>query len=184
MKAIQKGFTLIELMIVVAIIGILAAIAIPAYQDYTIRSQVSEGMTLAGDIKAALRSTWRRPANGRWTWSRRASARRAVPRQVGPLRRSRRRDQRHDQDHYGRDANAKISQVGLAARLQPLRQREWRRRVGVRLADGSGRHVTTPDGAVDSASGRRIGTRPGRQAHAGFLPHVLRRCLIDWLITA
>ena len=54
MKAIQKGFTLIELMIVVAIIGILAAIAIPAYQDYTIRAQVSEGLTLASDIKAGI----------------------------------------------------------------------------------------------------------------------------------
>jgi type IV pilus assembly protein PilA len=54
MKAIQKGFTLIELMIVVAIIGILAAIAIPAYQDYTIRAQVSEGLTLASDIKAGV----------------------------------------------------------------------------------------------------------------------------------
>jgi len=54
MKKVQQGFTLIELMIVVAIIGILAAIAIPAYQDYTIRAQVSEGLTLAAAAKAAV----------------------------------------------------------------------------------------------------------------------------------
>ena len=58
MKTVQKGFTLIELMIVVAIIGILAAIAIPAYQDYTIRAQVSEGLSLAAAAKAAVAETW------------------------------------------------------------------------------------------------------------------------------
>ena len=54
MKAIQKGFTLIELMIVVAIIGILAAIALPAYQDYTARAQMSEALVLADGQKGAV----------------------------------------------------------------------------------------------------------------------------------
>jgi type IV pilus assembly protein PilA len=58
MKKIHQGFTLIELMIVVAIIAILAAIAIPAYQDYTIRSQASEAMTLAAGAKTAVAETF------------------------------------------------------------------------------------------------------------------------------
>jgi len=68
MKKFQQGFTLIELMIVVAIIGILAAIAIPAYQDYTIRAQVSEGVNLADGLKTPMadyyndQGAW--PANG------------------------------------------------------------------------------------------------------------------------
>jgi type IV pilus assembly protein PilA len=64
MKKVQQGFTLIELMIVVAIIGILAAIAIPQYQDYTVRTRVSEAAVLADGSKTAVAEFFN--TNSRW----------------------------------------------------------------------------------------------------------------------
>ncbi|ENW1597851.1 pilin, partial [Neisseria gonorrhoeae] len=64
MNTLQKGFTLIELMIVIAIVGILAAVALPAYQDYTARAQVSEAILLAEGQKSAVTEYYLN--NGEW----------------------------------------------------------------------------------------------------------------------
>lgn len=63
MRALQRGFSLIELMIVVSIIGILSSMAIPAYQDFIIRSQVSEGLVVMTGIKNAVTETWAQTGN-------------------------------------------------------------------------------------------------------------------------
>ncbi|RZG72688.1 prepilin-type N-terminal cleavage/methylation domain-containing protein [Acinetobacter wuhouensis] len=69
MKSVQKGFTLIELMIVIAIIGILAAVALPAYQDYTVRAKVSEGILAGSSCRSAVTEAIQNgtvPAAGKW----------------------------------------------------------------------------------------------------------------------
>lgn len=80
MKNVQKGFTLIELMIVVAIIAILAAIAIPQYQNYLIRTQVSEGMNLADGAKTAVGEFYNN--TGRWPTNNKSAG---LPTNIGSI---------------------------------------------------------------------------------------------------
>jgi type IV pilus assembly protein PilA len=120
MRTLQKGFTLIELMIVVAIIGILAAIAIPAYQDYTIRSQVSEGLTLSADIKAGVAEFMAQ--TGAWPADLQEAG--VVSAGGGAADKQARYVESVDvtdgtiQIIYGKDVNAKID--GLELDLQPM----------------------------------------------------------------
>ena len=131
LKSVQKGFTLIELMIVIAIIGILAAIAIPAYQDYTVRAQVTEGLNLAGDLKAAVAEDF---ANtGLWppTEQTLGIVEGVEDRQVrGGCRRRHRHDHGHVWPPGQRDRIARRRECAHAA---PDGQREQRRDLGLRL---------------------------------------------------
>ena len=89
MKAVQKGFTLIELMIVVAIIGILAAVALPAYQDYTARAKMSEVILAASACRTSVTETIQSasvlPAGGQWGCESRAAGTHPVTKYVDKL---------------------------------------------------------------------------------------------------
>ena len=128
MKTLQKGFTLIELMIVVAIIGILAAIAIPAYQDYTIRAQVSEGMTLAADIKAGVAEFMAQ--TGMWPADLAEAGVTSAGGAANPLRRIDRSHRRHHSDHLRQGCERQDRYA--APRHPAVGQPERRRGVGLR----------------------------------------------------
>lgn len=115
MKTIQKGFTLIELMIVVAIIGILAAIAIPAYQDYTVRSQVTEGLNLASAVKAGVAESFAQ--TGAWPADLDALGMTEAP--SGKYVESVEMSNGTITITYGNDANQQMVDTGEVLTLQP-----------------------------------------------------------------
>ena len=134
MKKIQQGFTLIELMIVVAIIGILAAIAIPAYQDYTIRAQVAEGLALTGAAKVAVTEFWQ--DRGRFPAGNESAGLADATDITGSYVTQVLVDEEEITVTYGRDANQKIANATITLTADS--------------SGGSVNWVCTGDGALDT----------------------------------
>ena len=110
MKSVQKGFTLIELMIVIAIIGILAAIAIPAYQNYTIRAQVTEGLSLASGLKTDIEQYY--SDSGNWPTSLKSMSSQGVSAVTGKYVSSVTVSNGTIEVHYGPNASSYINKSG------------------------------------------------------------------------
>ena len=116
MKSVQKGFTLIELMIVIAIIGILAAIAIPAYQNYTIRAQVTEGLSLASGLKTDIEQYY--SDSGNWPTSLPSMSSQGVSAVTGKYVKSVTVSKGTIEVHYGPNASSYIQNDVLA--IEPV----------------------------------------------------------------